>query len=339
MWRRSDSPSTRRIPAHESADCGPTVKSVLTFLGLEPRGLESVSYSSRVVDEGALARASNDEPFAGEAVAVLEDLLQSVRLVVTVRRVDDAGQPRTLSRDEAILAGFVVRLSKLHQGLLQCSSPPRMEFFGYLLRGATETAVNLRFLVAEGGAEDYEAFVHDSLRLDKQLYERVQAKVRERGGTVMPMEYGMLGGIERVFREAGVELDAVASKRRSGWTPGGAFGRFRALGLEELYGPYYGVQSVHAHGAWHELYDFHLSRQPDGGFLPSPDFAGELQVQAVLVAVDVLTGASVLYLQDAGPPCDDRDVLEDRLGFCGEKGRVIMEHYRRFRGMPSLPGE
>jgi hypothetical protein len=81
-----------------------------------------------------------------------------------------------------------------------------------------------------------------------------------------------------------------------------------------------------------------LAREPGGRFLPRPEFEDQLQVQPLLAAVDVLAGAYVLYLQDAGPACDDRDALEDRIGFCGDKGRLIMESYRRFRGMLNISG-
>jgi hypothetical protein len=211
---------------------------MLTFLGIEPRGLEVCDYSSRVVDEQALAHAGSEEPFAREALAVLEELLQSVKLIARVRRVDDKGQPRALGRNEAVLAGQMLRLAKLHEGLLQFCQPPRMELFGFLLRGAIETAVNLRYLLEHGSPNVYDAFVRDSLRLDKKLHDRINAKAKARGGMVMPMEYGMLEGIEEAFRIAAVDLGSVDANARAGWTKGGAYGRFKALGLEELYAPY-----------------------------------------------------------------------------------------------------
>lgn len=84
----------------------------------------------------------------------------------------------------------------------------------------------------------YAALVRDSLRLDKELHDRIDAKVKARGGTVMPMEYGMLVGVERAFRIAGVEFDSVDANARPGWTKGGAYGRFKALSLDGLYRPH-----------------------------------------------------------------------------------------------------
>jgi hypothetical protein len=307
---------------------------MLTFLGMEPNGLEDCAYSSRVVDDDALARAASDEPFAHEAVAVLKELLQSVTLVARVRRGDQEGEPRSLSRNEAILAGQMVRLAKLHQGLLEYCSPPRMELFAFVLRGAVETAVNLRYLLEHGSPDVFDAYVQDSLRLDKQLHDRINETVKARSGAVMPMEYGLLEGIERAFRTAGVALDGVSAKSRAAWTEGGIKGRFTALGLERLYASYFAVQSNYVHGAWQELYEHHLTMRPDGGFLPRPEFE-DLAVPPLLMATDVLAGAAVDYLRAVVPPLDDRRVLEDRIAFCGQKRQTIHESYRRFRGMPT----
>jgi hypothetical protein len=230
----------------------------------------------------------------------------------------------------------MVRLAKLHEGLLEYCSPPRMELFAFVLRGTIETAVNIRYLLVHGGPAVFDAYVRDSLRLDKQLYERISEEIEARGGTVMPMEYGMLEGIERAFRSAGVELDSVDADARPGWTQGGVRARFKALGLEGLYGPYFAVQSNYAHGAWQELYEHHLILKPNGEFLPRPEFEA-LAVSPLIMATDVLAGAAVDYLRSAAPDSGDRDVLEDRIAFCADKGQTIRKSYRRFRGMPADP--
>ncbi len=308
---------------------------MLTFLGIEPAGLEACGYSSRVLDDDALARATSVEPFAREAVDALDELYQSTALVARVRRIDHDGQPRALSRNEAILAGQVVRLAKLHEGLLSHCSPPRMELFAFVLRGAIETAVNLRYLLERGSPEVFDAYVRDSLRLDKHFYERINEEVHARGGMVMPMEYGLLEGIERAFRAAGVELDDIDAQARPGWTKGGVRGRFKALGLESLYAPYFGAPSNYAHGAWQELYEHHLIAQPNGHFLPRPEFENDPGVPLLVMATEVLAGASVEYLRDAAPESSERDALQNRIEFCAAKGKAIRAAYRRFRGMPA----
>ncbi|ADB53600.1 hypothetical protein Cwoe_5192 [Conexibacter woesei DSM 14684] len=213
-----------------------------------------------------------------------------------------------------------------------------MELFAFVLRGAIETAINLRYLITHGSDATYEAFVRHSLKLEKQLRDRVVAAIEERGGVVMPMEHGMLEGIEAAFRTAEVEPEDVDPVSRAPWSKGGAFGRFKALGVEDLYGPYFGVQSSYVHGAWQELVQHHLEVQPDGRFLPRATFDEGLAVAPLLIAVDVLGGATVDYLRAAAPPTRDRDVLEGRIDVCGENASAIRAAYRRFRGMPDLTG-
>jgi hypothetical protein len=211
-----------------------------------------------------------------------------------------------------------------------------MELFIFLLRGATETAVNLRYLLEQGTPEVFEAFVRSSLRLDKQLHDRIHAKVAARGGTVLPMEHTMLAGIERAFEEAGVDLADVDANDRSAWSKRGALGRFEAVGLKDLYGPYFGVQSNYVHGNWHELYDHNLTVAPDGGFLPVLSFEEELRPQPLLAAVDVLSDVAVRYLSAAAPASVHRDTLEDRIGFCAEKAQLITQAWSEFR--QTMPG-
>jgi len=76
---------------------------------MESLGLGGIDYDSRIVDEEALAAASDEEPFDRESFEVLKELLQSVTVVACLQWLDENGKPRSLTRDEAILAGLMVR--------------------------------------------------------------------------------------------------------------------------------------------------------------------------------------------------------------------------------------
>jgi hypothetical protein len=147
----------------------------------------------------------------------------------------------------------------------------------------------------------------------------------------MPMEYGMLESVEETFRGAGMRLEDFDAKAGSAWSGGGLRRRLKALGLTDLYEPYFRVHSSSVHGNWYELYGHHLHTQPDGGFLPKLDFEDALQAPLLFTAVDFLCGAGAAYLTTAAPPSDDRDALEGRVAFCGQKRQVITDMYRRLR--------
>jgi len=304
---------------------------------MESLGLGDIDYDSRIVDEEALAAASDEEPFDRESFEVLKELLQSVTVVACLQWLDENGKPRSLTRDEAILAGLMVRCMKLHHGLLQSCSPQRAELLNFFERGVTETAVNLRYLLEHGAPEVFDAFVRYSLRLDKELYEHINEAIAERDGQLLPIEERMLDGIKRSFEAAGVELESVDANDRTNWSKGGVYGRFKALGLTGLYSPSFGVQSHYVHGNWHDLYAYQLMVQPDGRFLPDLRW-GAIRPQPLLAAVDVLADASTRYLTHVAKPSPDRDTLEDRIAFCAQKSRLITQLHERFLAdQPSLP--
>lgn len=304
---------------------------------MESLGLGDIDYESRVVDEQLLAAANDEEPFARESFEVLKELLQSVTVVACLQWLDDDFKPRSLTRNEAILAGLMVRCMKLHHGLLQSCSPQRAELLNFFERGVTETAVNLRYLLEHGTDQLFEAFVRHSLRLDKELYERILAGVEGRGDSeLLPIEKRMLDGIKRSFEAAGIELDSIDANDRSPWSKGGVYGRFKALGIPELYNPTFGVQSHYVHGSWHDLYAYHLTVD-EGRFQPALEW-GVIRPQPLLGAVDVLADASTRYLLHVAPLSQDRETVENRIGFCAEKARLIIRlHEQYLSGEPDLP--
>src|SRR2546422_778407 len=113
-------------------------------------GLGDFDYDSRVVDEDALRLATSEEPFCREAFECLKELAQSVVIVAGTHRVDDAGAPRLMTRDEAILAGLMARCAKLHIGLLWATSERKMELLNFFTRAVVESAVNLWYLIEFG---------------------------------------------------------------------------------------------------------------------------------------------------------------------------------------------
>jgi len=299
---------------------------------MEELDLGSVDYRSRVVDEVALAAATSEEPFAREAFECLTELAQSVAVTASIVPLDENGQPRGLTRDEAIVSGLMVRCMKLQFGLLSATSEQKMELLNLSIRSVVETAVNLRYLLEFGTSEVFERFVRYSLRTDKKLYEQIHADIAARGHEI-PFERRIIDGVERAFEAAGVKLEAVDAAARWNWSAGGVWGRFEALGMRDLYVPLFGTQSHYLHGNWHDLWAYHLTSREDG-FVVDTTF-GAIRPQPLILGTLVLGDASIRYLQKVVPHSLDRDVLEDRLAFCIEKVRLIGERYEAFRARRS----
>jgi hypothetical protein len=300
------------------------------------KGLGDFDYSSRVVDEDALRSARDEEPFTRESFELLKELAQSVSIVACVLRVDASGQPReVMTRDEAILAGLMIRLSKLQHGLLQNCNPERMELLNFFARGIVETAVNLRYLLEFGTQELFDAFVAHSLSIEAGVRERVEADIAEQDGEPLPIQQRILDGQDRAFELSGVTRELAAEYER-GWSgKGGIWGRFDALGLRGLY-PLFQIGSQYLHGNWHDVWTYHL-RKVEGGWVVDPDF-GAIRPQALIAAVKLLADVSLRYLEAVSPASPDRDALADRIAFCGEKSEIIEGLHEAFLARSSDAG-
>jgi hypothetical protein len=293
---------------------------------MEPIGLGDLSYESRVVDEAKLAAAQSEDVFAEEAFEMNKELGQTATVIGGLLRTGSGGEPRPLDRNEAILAGLMVRCAKIQHGVLQSCNPPRAELLNFFTRGLTESAINLRYLIEHGTPGTFDAFVRYSLSTDKKQHEQIQAAIAERGGTVLPIEERMLAGIERSFAVAGVPMEQVGTDAR-GWSPEGIWGRFKALGRKDSY-PLFEIGSHYVHGNWHDLYAYHLNVGEDGGFEVAQAF-GTIRPQVLTATIIILVDACLAYL-GTFEDCDDREVLADRATICSEKARQIDELHETF---------
>jgi hypothetical protein len=91
----------------------------------EPIGLANISYWSRMVDTDRLGAATDETSFDQAAYDIITELVQSVAVAACLVRQDDSGSPRPMTRNEAILAGLMVRSLKLQRGMIEMSEPSR----------------------------------------------------------------------------------------------------------------------------------------------------------------------------------------------------------------------
>jgi hypothetical protein len=103
-------------------------------------------------------------------------------------RLEDTGQPRGLTLDEAVLAGLIVRCMKLQHGILSSAAPQRLELVNFFMRGIVESAVNLRYLLHEKSPDLFERFRRYSLRTDAALRKRIETNIAQRGDAPWPIE-------------------------------------------------------------------------------------------------------------------------------------------------------
>lgn len=215
------------------------------------------------------------------------------------------------TRNQAICAGFMVKISKFMLAVVQLSTgDDRGEVVLALNRILLESAVNLEFLVRSPDGKYFDQFVDFSLGPERELYEQIQANIGARDGEVLPIEKRLLNSINHTCATSGVKIEAVQRKHRD-WGEN-VRERLKALGKESLYGVY--RTSSHAvHGSWPDLLTGHLKYDERTKlFEPEPKWTrvgSRLLSPIALLILDAVDP----YLEKFFPRSAERDLLQERI--------------------------
>ncbi|WMT71915.1 DUF5677 domain-containing protein [Bradyrhizobium sp. Ash2021] len=219
------------------------------------------------VNPAAIAAYTREWDF----MILASELLREVTSYVCVAACTLGSAP-AWTRDQAAVGGNMVRLSKLLSSYLDQIVQKRYETSTILSRLAFETIVNARYLIANFAPELVDSFVRHSLRHERGLRDKIQANIQDRGGDILHIEQRMLKSIERAARIAGLTLDDVDLKDRTPWGGKNLRQKAEAIGFGEAYRAMFGGMSHNVHGSWHDLYQFHLEADENGGFTPNLDW-------------------------------------------------------------------
>ena len=173
-------------------------------------------------------------------------------------------------RNQAICVGLVIRIAKLMLGVTQMSATRnRGEIVQTLNRCIMEPAINLEFLVTMNEDEHYDRFVAYSFGPERELYDLINANIKEAGGAVKPIETRMLESIAEKCKTSRVNIDEVPLKHRE-WATN-MRERLKAINRANLYTSYRTL-SHSIHGTWMEVLTYNLDYDAATGlFKPHPD--------------------------------------------------------------------
>ncbi|MGY3551195.1 DUF5677 domain-containing protein [Bradyrhizobium sp. USDA 4469] len=204
-------------------------------------------------------------------MVLASELLREVASYVCVAACT-LGTAPAWTRDQAAVGGNMVRLFKLLSAFLDQTVQKRAETSTIVSRLAFETIVNARYLMANFSPDLVDSFVRHSLRHERKLWDTIQANVAERGGETLPIEQRMINSISRAARIAGIALDSINLKDRAPWGGKDLRQKAEAVGLDGAYLAVFGGMSHNVHGAWQDLYQYHLETDENGAFTPNLDW-------------------------------------------------------------------
>ena len=216
------------------------------------------------VDESALANSDRSYDHRLVAHGLLREAAQLAVLAAGLTLEDD----EAWDRDEAILVGHLVRMSKLLRWLLEELGRDRADLFFVALRMTGECIINLRYLLRYQSMALSSSYVHQSLQTDLALEDTIRANIESRDGDTWPIEHRMLDSIERDRTRAGVKRSDIPEKRIRNFGGKNLYEKAEAMELGGVYKAVFGGTSRMVHGGWKDLTMHHLEAVDDGRFQP-----------------------------------------------------------------------
>ncbi len=285
--------------------------------------IDGLPFFDTEVSEDVLSNLGSESDFMRVAVELLKEIGVITSYVISVIPTDRLGRRREWNRNEAILVGLLVRLSKLQQAITDQVCQHRLEIAHILYRCLVETTVNLLFLLERNSDQLFQDYVEYSLGKEKQLLDFIEQNIKERGEE-LPIEGRMRRSILDYAHQSRVDLSGLQAKKSWG---GNLFERARALGMDAMYLGLFGLPSHNVHGNWQDLLTYHL-KERDGNFRPT----GEWHVprpQLVNTATILSAKACHRYLKEL-PACGDNDRLRQRIGAVVDKALALERAHEGF---------
>lgn len=256
--------------------------------------------------------AQDERPFLEVAASLVTEFGELSMLLVQAR--PPSAEDRVTARNEVILCGLAVRIGKLTRRLVAETYEGRSELQLLLDREIFTSTVTMAYLL-RGGAERFEAFVREGLRVEQAVWLHLDKNLELRNGQALPMEQRMRQRLERSFELAALspdddvsfdwpsltgQLDAIGEsdthRMSPPWPPLkdqlAAIGEPDAHRMHQL-----GADSIH--GAWNELLTHHMRYGGDSHVLEPKLEWSSAQVQpltAVAIQASRVMAAYSRYL-------------------------------------------
>jgi hypothetical protein len=216
-----------------------------------------------------------------------------------------------LTRNQAICAGLIIHTSKLMTGVVQFLATLKSGvLIKTLNRCIFEASTNLQFLITKDDNGYYERFVAYSLGPERELYDDINAAIKQNNGAILPIEERMLKSIAAKCKMSGVNIDEIPARHRE-WATN-MRERLKAINAPGLYNTYR-LLSHSIHVSWIELLASDIE-QDDATGLFKPRLERKSVDARILtpVAVFGLRGAK-LYLEHFFKPIPPVKLLLERI--------------------------
>jgi len=271
--------------------------------------LEDFKIPRTTIDIEEIKKFDSEEKYMSLAVELFKEVSQITSILSCTNRLDSKNNPRKWKRNEAILGGLMVRLSKLQLGFLDQICQKHLEIANILFRCLGENIINLKYLLAKSTDDLFNEYIEYSLREEKRLLSRIHENITKRGYEI-PIETRMKHSIERYFKISSFSVEQIDEQK---WKPWGEkiYERAKKIDMEEIYFAMFSLPSHSVHGNWQDLITYHLDYE-NGEFSPETQW-GYPRPQPLFAIALLSAEINKLYLDEIIPDCADKDKINKML--------------------------
>ena len=255
----------------------------------------------------------NEHEYMKVCIDLMGSLLDTLH-AVTALTIRSKRYGRGLNRNDAILAGLMVRATKLFAGILDMARQKKMELAHIFWRCLVETSVNLAYLLNKD-ASYFKTFVDASFRREIEILEDIKNRAKTR--PLSSREKRMITSIQEKARDSQVNLDEVAKKtpwrKRKNVKPGSYKPDIKEMmddiGWREKYLYGYASPSHAIHGDWEDIRFYHLLFR-DGRYCPDPRWR-EIDCRVTCPASIIMIETALAYLNLIDDVKEAREIKKD----------------------------
>lgn len=269
------------------------------------------------VDFEALELAKCEDEFLRISFELLREAGQ---LLSTIAGAVDEQHLDGFTRNEAILVGHIVRMTKLiREAIADIANCHGGDQQSALVRQFLDSMSTLKYLLENPlDQARFDAYVFDSLIAEKEFLKEVRRQIQARGGQIFDIEERIVRSIELTFETAGVTEDEIPSRKDIGWP--NAQTRLAPFGPEAYSA--YRTGSGAIHGSWYNLERNHLELIGDK-FHPNMNSAPERPQPLFVMGLGVAIAKE--YIDKCIPAA--RSIFDSRLDdFLQRLARVGATH-------------
>ena len=171
------------------------------------------------------------------------------------------------AKNEAIIVGHTVRITKLYEGVLTHICSHQQELAHIFFRLIFETAIRMEYLItSESPKKSFQSFILTSYRPEKEMLQDLENNAKQK--PLIPIQKRMRKSIISWLRGDGINQKELLENKN--WNLDGKNFReiMKTFNLDSMYPYGFGIASHCVHGDWLDIAYYHLKQ--DGRYY-TPD--------------------------------------------------------------------